>query len=329
VRIDVEKFLVLGGCGYIGSHFVEKLVDKKIDFVVVDNLDSGVRNRIPENVKFYKIDAKETDQLHQILVENQISSVVHLAAKKQARESMRLPFSYWDENLRTTLSLINAVRKSDVRSILFSSSCSVYGNSGKVNDDTKSNPQSTYAKTKLACEELLKDCSNEIGYSLGILRYFNVIGAAGFHNSDDQASEAVLPSFIKKTLSHEPLDIHGNEFDTPDGTAVRDYVDVRDLSEAHLKVANLLAEGLTPFFECRVSTGQPKSVLEVAQEVFIQTGITNNVNFTHSAPGDPAKIWSEVDLQLLNLGWHPQHAFSESVKSQIDAMLRHNSYDWN
>lgn len=318
----MDNFLVLGGCGYVGSHIVKSLSRERINLVVVDNLNTGLRNRISESTKFYNLDAKETSALNQIIIENQITSVIHLAAKKQARESMQNPLIYWDENIRVTLSLIKAVQNSSVRSILFSSSCSIYGNSGLTNLETKHNPQSTYARSKLVCEEILKDCRISVGYRLGILRYFNVIGAGDFDNSNDRATEAVLPSFINKVLSNEAINIFGNKFGTHDGTAIRDYVDVRDLAEAHLKVANFLNTGSNSQFECLVSTGNPKSVLEVAHEVILHAGRDAEIRYSESALGDPAEVWSKPDEQLINLGWEPVYTFSESVKSQVNEMLK-------
>jgi UDP-glucose 4-epimerase len=249
--------------------------------------------------------------------------VIHLAAKKQARESMRKPLEYWDENVGSTLSLLRAIRNSEVRTILFSSSCSVYGNSGLTTLKTEFSPQSVYARTKLTSEQILIDCMHELGYRVGILRYFNVIGAGNFYNSGDRASEAVIPNFIKNVLENEPIKIFGNQYNTIDGTAVRDYVDVRDLSEAHIKVAQFLNQGDESQFECLVSTGNPKSVLEVATEVMMQIGKKVDITYVDSSSCDPAEVWSQVDVQLFNLGWVPNHNFRESVKSQI---LQSNGY---
>jgi UDP-glucose 4-epimerase len=317
----MEKILVLGGCGYVGSHIVENLIFEKKEVVVIDDLSTGIRARIPKDVAFFNFNLREIKKLHKVILEGQFTTVIHLAAKKQARESMTKPLMYWEENVGLTISLVKALQGSNVENVVFSSSCSVYGNSGKTNLSTMFNPQSTYARTKQSCEDILKDCSREIGYRLGILRYFNVIGASKFDESYDQATEAVLPTFIRNTLSGKKITVFGKEFDTHDGTAVRDYVDVRDLSRAHTKVIDLLSKGKERYFECLVSTGNPRSVLELAQEVFNQTGINGEISFSSGVKGDPAKVWSELDTQLHDLGWRPEYSFSESVESQVNSML--------
>jgi UDP-glucose 4-epimerase len=307
--------LVIGGAGYIGSHLIHKLLDNNDECFIVDNLSTGKKERVPSTVKFSEFDAKDTYLLTQFIAENSITRIFHMAAKRNARESMIDSFEYWNENVGITLSLINSVQKTDVEAIIFSSSCSVYGDAGLVSSDSSFNPHSVYGNTKLTCEKILKSTSKQFGFKLGILRYFNVIGSCKKFNIVDEAIGAIVPTFTDNIFSSAPINIFGKNFDTNDGTAVRDYIDVRDVVTAHLFVADELEK--IDYFEALVSTGNPRSVLDVAKQIMNEVGTRYEINFLDRKEGDPGSVWATKDPRLEKLGWTAQYSFEESIASHV------------
>ena len=319
-----DNWLVLGGAGYIGSHLVSELVNQSIQTTVVDDLSTGFPERLFSNTTFFHTAGLNFQELNRIIRSQEITVIVHFAARREARESMLQPVEYWDANTSVTLNLMRAMRGTQVHTIHYASSCSVYGNSGEVDVNSHIRPESVYARTKFASEEILKDCATELNFKLGILRYFNVVGASESFNSADRTRSGIIPSFINSLNQNSKIQIFGNTFDTLDGTAERDYVDVRDVIRAHQLVHAELSRG-SNLLECNVSSGESTSVLQMARLVMQISGIKGVIEFQDAAKGDPGAIWAGKDPTLSRLGWNPQFTLEESIKSHILAVKRYES----
>jgi UDP-glucose 4-epimerase len=315
------NWLVIGGAGYVGSHFVEKLIESGTHPIVIDNLSTGYADRIFLKSEFIEMNCNQFQKLHDVLINHQIENIAYFAARRQARESMYKPVEYWIENSGLTLNLIKAVIKSPVRRIIYSSSCSVYGDSGKVNQSSLLSPASVYGRTKLNSEDILRDCAREVGYRLAILRYFNVVGASENFNGYDRTPGAIVPTFVNNLNDSNEINIFGQNFSTKDGTAIRDYIDVRDLVDAHL-LAHREMQSKNADFEAFVSSGKPKSVLEIAKLVAKQLGTTPQINFKQAAVGDPGEVWADLDPRLEILGWKANFNVEESIQSHIDTLQK-------
>ena len=239
--------------------------------------------------------------------------IIHLAAKKQARESSKLPWDYWSTNIGALLGVLNAAFDSSVRHIIQSSSCSIYGSAKSVSESSVFNPQSTYGWTKAISERILEAFSKQAQVPVTSLRYFNVIGCDDFSFSFDNSSECLVPITINRISNDEPVLIYGNNFQTEDGTALRDYLDVRDLASAHIlatknpPIANL-------YLPLNVATGEPVSVKKMVDLIFEIFEVHEHpINFLNANPEDPAAIWAIPSETLVSWGWTPKHNLVKSL----------------
>lgn len=314
--------LIIGGAGYIGSHFLRSDDFNKQPIVVLDDLSTGRESRIPMGVTFIQGNAVDGNLLMNVLEKYQIENVIHLAARRQARESIKTPVEYWTNNVGATLSLVSSAKQTKVRNILFASSCSVYGNAKRVSIESSIEPVSSYGRTKAVCEQILRECCQEMKIGLGILRFFNVIGADSSFDSADTTKDALMPNLVEAAVLMKPFEVYGDNFMTRDGTALRDYLDVRDLVSAHRYVLDTLIQNGGQI-TVNVSNGVPTSVLEVIDSVSRNLGVNLFVNSVPSRPGDPSEIFAEKDIRLANLGWKPGHTLDESVNSSIESYRRY------
>ena len=310
--------LIIGGAGYIGSHFLRDANFKQESMVVLDDLSTGRQSRIPNGIPFIKGNAVNLSLLHEVIQDYRIDNVIHLAARRQARESIHNPIEYWTNNVGATLSLVSAIKGSTVKNILFASSCSVYGQAKRVGSDSSIDPVSPYGRTKAVCEQILKESCDQLKIGLGVLRFFNILGADVTFDSADTTKNAIMPNLVEAAVMMKTFEIYGNDFNTKDGTAIRDYLDVRDLVLAHRYVLDYLLENggdLT----VNVSTGVPTSVLEIVRSASNHLSFEPLVRFATGKPGDPSEIFAEKDAHLTNLGWNPRHSLDESVATSIDS----------
>lgn len=313
-------WLVTGGAGYIGAHVVRAFSKAGIEVVVLDDLSTGFRQRIPEGLPFIQGDASNADLVHDALLTYSVVGVVHLAAYKHARESVRDPVLYWGNNMRAMLGVIEALDATSVRHFVLSSSCSIYGASGPVDSLTPANPLSPYARTKQLCEQILDDCGGTLGLSWLALRYFNVIGNDRFPWAHDTSAECLVPATVARVLRGEPATVYGTDFSTPDGTALRDYVDVRDLASAHLAAARYLMAGESVGMALDIGTGAPLSVLEVVQAIYDELGQTLCVCDAGRASADPSAVWSNASTIRSLLGWTPTHDLHSSIREHVRSL---------
>ena len=291
-----ENILVTGGAGYIGSHIVELLIKTKSNIIIIDNLVTGHKKLLNKKAKFIKVDIKNKTLITKIINDYEISSIIHLAGSLNVSEAEKNKKKYYKNNVEGTLNLIKACKNSFVKNIIFSSSCSVYGNvKGSVNEKMKPNPQSYYALTKYKAEEIIKKFSKRYNYKYGILRYFNVAGASpsGKIGEIETSHGHLIKNIAIQSLKKKPvISIYGNDYKTKDGTCVRDYIHVSDLATIHimaLKYINKNSKSL--ILNC--GYGKPYSVLDIANIFKIKKKNTQ-IRFKKRRPGDIAEVYSNT-----------------------------------
>ena len=291
-----QNILVTGGAGYIGSHIVELLVKTKSNIIIVDNLATGHKKLIDKKAKFIKEDIRNKISITQIINDYKINSIIHLAGLLNVSEAEKNKKKYFKNNVEGTLNLVKACKNSFVKNIIFSSSCSVYGNvKGSVNEKMKPNPQSYYALTKYKAEEIIKKFSKKYNYKYGILRYFNVAGASpsGKIGEIETSHGHLIKNIAIQSLKKKPvINIYGNDYKTKDGTCIRDYIHVSDLATIHimaLKYINKNSKSL--ILNC--GYGKPYSVLDIANIFKIKKKNTQ-IRFKKRRPGDIAEVYSNT-----------------------------------
>lgn len=291
-----ENILVTGGAGYIGSHIVELLIKTKSNIIIIDNLVTGYKKLLNKKAKFIKVDIKNKTLITKIINDYEISSIIHLAGSLNVSEAEKNKKKYYKNNVEGTLNLVKACKNSFVKNIIFSSSCSVYGNvKGSVNEKMKPNPQSYYALTKYKAEEIIKKFSKKYNYKYGILRYFNVAGASpsGKIGEIEISHGHLIKNIAIQSLKKKPvINIYGNDYKTKDGTCVRDYIHVSDLATIHimaLKYINKNSKSL--ILNC--GYGKPYSVLDIANIFKIKKKNTQ-IRFKKRRPGDIAEVYSNT-----------------------------------
>jgi UDP-glucose 4-epimerase len=315
-------WLVTGGAGYIGAHVVRLLVERGEEVVVLDDLSTGARDAIP-GVPLLVGDVADTAWVADALRTHSTHAVVHFAAKKQVGESVGDPLLYYRENVGGLRSLLTAMTEARVDTIVFSSSAATYGmpvDSAPIREDARLAPESPYGYTKVVCEQMLSDVARATGLHYASLRYFNVAGAA----TDDLGDRAVLnliPIVFHALASGVAPRVFGNDYPTPDGTCIRDYVHVADLAHAHLAAFAALQNGFD-HQTFNVGTGKGSSVLEVLQCVESVTGRKLDPVITDRRPGDPACTVASVDKIRAALGWEAKHDLQSMVASAWSAFNR-------
>ena len=306
-------WLVTGGAGYIGAHVVRALTQDGQDVVVLDDLSTGTPDRIVEGVRFVEGSLLDAQALAEAM--QGVTGVVHIAAKKQVGESVAEPLHYYRENLDGLLTLLEACRDRGVDRFVFSSSAATYGmpDVDLVTEDTPKEPLSPYGETKLVGEWLLSDCATAFGLRAMSLRYFNVAGAATPQLGDPGVFNLV-PLVFQALAKGERPRVFGNDYPTPDGTCIRDYVHVADVADAHLAAARALdagARGAT----YNIGRGTGSSVLEVIDVIGQVTGLDVSYDVVGRRPGDPARVVASVDRITEGLGFQAKHDLRQMVES--------------
>lgn len=315
-----DGWLVVGGAGYVGSHVVRALADASQRVVVLDDLSGGRPERLPGDVTLVVADGADGDSVARVLAEHGLLGVVHLAARKQAGESTRDPLGYWTRNVRAVLGVLEGISGSGARHLLLSSSCSVYGAAGPVTEESPLRPVSPYGRTKLVSEQAVADCAPSLGLTWMSLRYFNVVGNGEFAHAHDSSTECLVPAAYREIRAGRPPVVFGTDYATPDGTCLRDYVDVRDLARAHVLAVQALTDdagrGALPT-AIDVAVGRPSSVLEVMGHLHAEAGRPVTIHDAGRRPGDPEAVWSAGALAGSVLGWSPEHDLVSSVAAHV------------
>lgn len=312
--VSQENWLITGGLGYIGAHVARELIKDGCKVVLIDNLTTGLLSRKPDDCVFVEGDVRDSNLVRRLCKDHKINGVIHLASSKHARESRLNPLKYWANNVGGTLGLVQGIEGTDVSKVIFSSSCSIYGDNSEVLESSVDNPISTYAQTKKVSEDILLQTLEIRNIALVNLRFFNVIGCDSFVSAHDNSQECLVPVIANHLLAQTPFRIFGTEHPTKDGTCLRDYIDVRDLARAHSLLAKVIGT-LTTQTVVNVSTGTPSSVLEVLQEFEKVVGKEIPYAAMPADPADPIAIWSQQSETLGRLGWIPEFGLIDSIKS--------------
>ncbi|WP_329120617.1 UDP-glucose 4-epimerase GalE [Streptomyces sp. NBC_01353] len=313
-------FLITGGAGYIGSHVVRAMTQAGERVVVLDDLSTGYAERLPEGVPLVVGSTLDREVLDRTVAEHGVTGVVHLAAKKQVGESVEQPLHYYRENVQGLTVLLEAVAAAGVRNFLFSSSAAVYGmpDVDLVTEDTPCLPMSPYGETKLAGEWVVRAAGKAHGISTACLRYFNVAGAATPELADTGVFNLV-PMVFERLDADEAPRIFGDDYDTADGTCVRDYIHVEDLADAHLVAARKLAEwaaaGEPRDLTVNIGRGEGVSVREMIDLINEITGHSVAPAVTPRRPGDPARVVAAADRIATELGWKARHDVRDMITS--------------
>ena len=302
------NILVTGGAGYIGSHVVEILVKKKYNVFIFDNLITGHKKLINKKAKFIKGDIKNLNRLSEVIKNFNINSIIHLAAYLNVSEAEKNKKKYYKNNIIGTLNLVKACKNSEVRNIIFSSSCSVYGNvNGSVKETTKTNPQGYYAYTKLKSEKIIKHYSKKLNYNYFILRYFNVAGASetGKIGQIESSHGQLIKNLAIASLKINPeVNIYGNDYNTRDGTCVRDYIHVSDLADIHLKfIQNQFTKKKSYIVNCGYGRGYTvKEVVDIFK--LIKKNVV--VSYQKRRLGDIGQVFANTKKLKKVIKWIPK-----------------------
>ena len=309
--------LVTGGAGYIGAHTVRALQNAKRDIVVLDTLERGNKKAVID-AKLIVGDIADQKLVAKICRKYKVTNVVHFAAYKAVGESMTHPMKYWQNNVSSTLKLLETLQAHDISRFVFSSSASVYGTpkSSPTTENEPTNPESVYAETKLAVENILRSLAID-GLNSVSLRYFNAAGASSDNKigEDWTTSQNLIPRVMRALLDDKfKFEVFGNDYATPDGTCIRDYIHVEDLAVAHVKALEYL-ESYGKTTVCNIGTGKGTSVKQLLE----MTAVVAKREVPHTIgarrEGDPVSVYADVTLANKVLGWHATQDLQSIIQS--------------
>lgn len=315
------KILVTGGAGYIGSHATYLLIERGFDVVVVDNLSTGHREAVHEKAKFYAGDIGDYKFISNVLKEENIDGVIHFAAFSLVGESMENPYKYYENNVAKTNNLLKAMVDFDVKNIVFSSTAATYGEPKTIPilESDETNPTNVYGETKLSMEKMIKWYNKAYGLKYVCLRYFNVAGA----HSSGEIGEAhnpethLIPIILQVASGRrDKISVYGDDYDTKDGTCIRDYVHVIDLVDAHIKAIEYLFNG-SESDVFNLGSGEGFTVYEMIEAARKVTGDEIPLVVAGRRAGDPAKLIASSEKAREILGWKPK--FEDITKMIEDA----------
>lgn len=302
--------LVCGGAGYIGSHTVYELIERGHSVVVVDSLIKGHKAAVHNESKFYLGDIRDEEFMDRVFKENNIDAVIDFAAFSLVGESVNEPFKYYENNVYGTLKLLEAMERAGVKKIVFSSTAATYGEPENdiIVESDKTNPTNPYGETKLTVEKMLKWADNAYGIKFVALRYFNAAGAhiSGKIGEDHSPETHLIPIILQTALGQrEKMFIFGDDYDTPDGTCVRDYIHVTDLADAHIKaLEKLFKTNESGIYN--LGNGKGFSVKEVIEKAKKVTGKDFKVEIEARRSGDPSTLIASSEKAIKELGWKPK-----------------------
>lgn len=315
-----KSWLVTGGAGYIGSHVARALHDAQMHPVVVDDLSSGHREFVSQEIPFVEGSILDTALLSRVMQEHAVVGVIHLAGFKYAGVSVERPLHTYTQNVSGTISLLDAMAYNEVELIVFSSSAATFGTPDVdlVTEQTPTHPESPYGESKLIGEWLIADQARAVDLKHTSLRYFNVVGS-GHDDLFDTSPHNLFPLVFNALIEGRTPRINGEDYNTPDGTCVRDYVHVQDLAHSHVAAARQLATGvaLEPVYNLGSGTGS--SVRQIMDAMARVTGIDFIPEIGPRRPGDPDRIVATGEAASHDLDWQMRHSLDEMVASAWQA----------
>tara|TARA_R110001592_G_scaffold359315_1_gene665506 strand:+ start:931 stop:1950 length:1020 start_codon:yes stop_codon:yes gene_type:complete len=333
----MQNILVTGGAGYIGSHTVVELHNAGYNPIIVDNLSNsrksvlnGLKNITGKDFTFYQIDCNDKEAFREVFKSHEISGVIHFAAYKAVGESVAKPLDYYENNVGSLMTLIRLMKEEGVEKLIFSSSCTVYGQPEQLpvtEQSPKKTAESPYGNTKQVCEEIIEDASiSDKSFRAIALRYFNPVGA---HPSSEIGELPLgipnnLVPFITQTAAgwREQLTVFGNDYDTEDGSCVRDYIHVVDLAKAHVKSLEYLTLHSNLSFDIfNIGTGMGNTVLEMVNTFEEVSGVKLNYKVGERRNGDIEKIYADVTKSTEILGWQTEKSLKDSLKDSWNWQL--------
>jgi UDP-arabinose 4-epimerase len=311
--------IVTGGAGYIGSHTCKALAQRGYLPIAVDDLRTGHADAVRWG-PLEQLDLAETDRLTEVIARSGARTVIHFAASAYVGESMREPLRYYTNNVATTVSLLRAMERCDVTRMIFSSSCATYGIPDRmpIAESTSQHPVNPYGRTKLMCEEIIRDHFNAVGGQFALLRYFNAAGAdpmGQLSERHDPETHLIPLALMAAAGLRPPLEVFGTDYDTPDGTCIRDYIHVSDLARAHVCALEHLSNGAGAL-ALNLGTGEGLSILEIADAIERLTGRPMPWSPAPRRAGDPPILVADPRAAREVLGFCPR-------LSDIDTILRH------
>ena len=316
-------WLITGGAGYIGAHVVERTLASGREVVVLDDLSSGIAARLSSKAHLVQTSLQDKAGISRIFEDADITGVVHLAAKKRVGESVERPDYYWQENVVGLQNLIDAVKRHGVRNFVFSSSAAVYGQPNVplgtlITEQTPCLPINPYGETKLEGEALSREMAESEGTKVAALRYFNAAGA-GRPDLGDQYIFNLVPIVFDALDRDDQPNVFGNDYQTPDGSCIRDYVHVQDLAEAHIAAMNFVEKSAPGFTAMNIGTGSGTSVYQVLEMIQDVTGFAIEPIVGPRREGDPPALVADVSLAKEMLGWQSSRDLHEIISSAWDA----------
>lgn len=312
--------LVTGGAGYIGSHMVKTLVKHKFKVVIYDNLSTGNREAVPDDVPLVIGDLKDASQVKQVFHDYPITAVMHFAAHCYVGESVIKPSEYYQNNLAGLINLLDEMRTANVRKLIFSSSCAVYGIPDQyfIDEETLKQPISPYGKTKLFSEEIIRDYSEAYDVQFIALRYFNVAGAdpEGELGEDHQPETHLVPNILRHLQGQTKyISIFGEDYSTPDGTCIRDYIHISDLVNGHFTALSMLLDHEVENEVFNLGRGAGYSIKEIIHKCEEITKQKANIRIDKRRPGDPAQLIANAQKARHILKWQASLTMDDMIQS--------------
>jgi len=327
----MKKILVTGGAGYIGSFMVRKLKSEGYDVLILDDLSQGHKKAV-ENFRLVKLDlVSDKNEIEKLFKNEHFDGVIHMASFIQMGESYKDPSKYYKNNVVGFLNLVDTMVKTKTNNIILSSSAGVYGNPKKlpIEEDDAKDPLNPYGETKYIMERILEDYQDAYKLNFIVIRYFNAAGAApdGSIGEDHPNESHLIPMIIKKTLKGEAVDIFGNDYNTKDGTCVRDYIHVLDLADNHAKALEKLLGSKKCAEKYNAGIGKGYSNLEIIKMVEKISGMKVKINFCSRRPGDADILYAANNKIIKDLKWHPKYELKEIIESAFIWHKKH-PYGW-
>jgi len=320
--------LVTGGAGYIGGVTAELLLSRGEQVVILDNLSRGHRLGLLDRTPFYEGNIGDRELIKRIAAEHKIEACIHFAALAYVGESVSDPAHYFRNNVEQGIALLDGLLDANVKFLVFSSTCATYGEPQKVpiSESHPQQPTNPYGWSKLFMERIMESYDHAYGLKFVALRYFNACGAAGELGEDHGPETHLVPNVLNAALGKLPhISVFGKEYATPDGTAIRDYIHVSDLADAHIRALNHLRSG-GKSEKINLGNGHGYSVLEVIETARQVTGKEIPVKFEPPRPGDPTKLVADSNYARTVLGWQPQYPqLSAILETDWEWRLKHQN----